>query len=64
MTTNENKKCACCGEFSLPKNSIFEICPVCNWQDDELQNENPAYKGGANQMSLNEAKEQFERLKN
>lgn len=46
-------KCACCGE-EVDK---FDICEVCGWQDDGLQNDNPDYKGGANKKSLNEAKE-------
>ena len=33
----------------------------CGWQDDAVQNDNPDYKGGANQMSLNEAKEAYKK---
>ena len=50
------KTCACCKRQTLPKGSIFEICPVCGWEDDEYQNEHPDYEGGANKMSLNKAK--------
>lgn len=53
----KNKRCACCGQESLPPDSIFEICPVCGWQDDEVQNDEPDFDGGANDMSLNQAKE-------
>ena len=52
----KNKRCACCGQESLPPNSIFEICPICGWQDDEVQNDEPDFVGGANGMSLNQAK--------
>lgn len=55
----KNKKCACCGEYSLSPDSIFEICPVCGWEDDEVQNDNPSLQGGANEMSLEEAKQAF-----
>ena len=55
----KNKKCACCGEYSLPAESVFAICPVCGWEDDEVQNENPSLQGGANEMSLEEAKQAF-----
>lgn len=60
MSANR-KRCACCGHYTLPKDSIFEICEVCGWQDDEVQNEKPDYRGGANQMSLNEAKAAYKR---
>ena len=36
----------------------FEICE-CGWQNDPLQFDNPNYKGGANEMSLNEAKRAY-----
>jgi len=60
MIDNINKKqCSCCGEKTLDKDSIFEICSVCGWQDDEFQNENPDYAGGANEINLNQAKKQY-----
>ena len=50
------KQCACCGEYTLEKKSMFDICPVCGWEDDGVQNDDPDYGGGANYISLNEAK--------
>ena len=55
----QNKKCACCERETLTAGSIYEICPVCGWEDDELQNEEPDFAGGANDMSLNEAKQAY-----
>lgn len=59
---NRNKwgkyKCNCCGYCTLatePENS-FQICPVCFWEDDGVQFDDPNYKGGANQESLVEAR--------
>ncbi len=60
-------KCKCCGYYTLtekPKDpdvypGTFEICPVCFWEDDSLQFLNPDRKGGANNVSLNEAKKNF-----
>jgi hypothetical protein len=52
----ENKQCACCGQETLPPASIFQICSVCGWHDDELQNDAPDYAGGANNISLNVAR--------
>jgi hypothetical protein len=37
----------------------FEICPVCFWEDDNVQFEDPNYVGGANSVSLNQARENF-----
>ena len=55
----KNKRCACCGQESLPPVSIFENCPVCGWQDVEVLNDEPDFEGGANDMSLNQAKEAY-----
>ena len=30
----------------------YEICPICGWEDDKQQYQNPMLKGGANQLSL------------
>ena len=48
--------CPCCGQYEFPEEGSYEICPVCNWEDDPVQTEEPDYRGGANIMSLNEAR--------
>jgi hypothetical protein len=53
------KACACCDEKTLPEDSISRICPVCGWEDDPIQNDDPDYAGGANHISLNEAQRAF-----
>ena len=54
-------KCPCCGYYTLSEKAggSFEICPVCFWEDDRVQLQNPDLAGGANGVSLNEAREQF-----
>ena len=37
----------------------YELCPVCWWEDDGVQYDDPYYRGGANTPSLNEARETF-----
>jgi hypothetical protein len=37
------------------------ICPKCGWEDDNLQYYDPDYEGGANNVSLNQAKENFKK---
>ncbi|HWQ41310.1 MAG TPA: CPCC family cysteine-rich protein [Desulfosporosinus sp.] len=56
-------KCACCGQDTITEPDFYEICPICGWEDDDLQRNEPDYRGGANEMSLNEAKEAYKRGK-
>jgi len=57
-------KCICCGYYTLEEepNGSFEICPVCFWEDDNVQNKNESYEGGANRISLKEARENFRKF--
>ncbi|MDR1295487.1 MAG: hypothetical protein LBK59_11170 [Bifidobacteriaceae bacterium] len=52
--SQHNEICACCGFPTLPPGSIYEICALCGWQDDGIQNDDPDLAGGANKLSLNE----------
>lgn len=58
MTTN--KTCQCCGFSTLPLGSVYEICALCGWQDDLVQNNDPSYAGGANELSLRDYRERWE----
>ena len=54
--------CPCCGAKGTIDEHYegdFGICTVCGWEDDEVQNDNPSLQGGANEMSLEEAKQAF-----
>jgi hypothetical protein len=57
-------KCPCCGFLTLDEEppGTFAICPVCFWEDDNLQFEDPDYKGGANEESLHEAQKKFREI--
>jgi hypothetical protein len=48
------RKCACCGYYAVP--GYFDICRVCEWQQDDVQENDPDFEGGANEMSLNQYK--------
>lgn len=37
----------------------YDICPTCAWKDDPAALRDPDFHGGANQMSLNEARAAF-----
>jgi hypothetical protein len=53
--------CPCCGYLTLENEQRggFELCPVCFWEDDGVQFDDPDYRGGANQVSLNEARNNY-----
>lgn len=51
--------CPCCENFTLGQKppGTFEICEVCGWEDDYLQFHDIDFAGGANDISLREARE-------
>ena len=54
-------KCPVCGEYEFEEDDDFDVCDVCGWENDGVQNDDPDYDGGANDLSLNEFKAQWER---
>jgi len=64
-TLTDSKKrrfrCPCCGNYTLPTGpGNYDVCPVCFWEDDPTQNRQPNLRGGANLVSLFEAKENYD----
>ena len=58
--------CPCCGYLTYPEpvdsqEMRFGICEVCFWENDNVQRDDPDYAGGANTMSLNEARASFKK---
>ena len=51
------RKCACCGNPLPDEDSLFEICSICNWERDDVMEEKPSEFGGTNGLSLEEARE-------
>ena len=53
--------CPCCGFRTMREEwrGTYELCPVCDWEDDGVQYDDPDYRGGANAESLNEARAAF-----
>lgn len=51
--------CPVCGEYEFEEEASFDICLVCGWEDDDFQAKYPDEDGGANILSLNEAKTEW-----
>lgn len=51
--------CPCCRAYFFSEKHSYEICPVCGWEDDPLQKKDPDFAGGANILSLNEARKRL-----
>lgn len=50
-------KCPVCGKYEFEREGDFNVCRVCNWENDGFQYRHPDEDGGANRMSLNQARE-------
>ena len=55
----EKHKCPVCGLYEFEEINSYDVCEICGWEDDDLQEKRPDYEGGANRMSLNEAREAY-----
>jgi len=61
LTVNSKFACPCCGHktFKEEPNGTYNICPVCFWEDDPIQFDDPNYEGGANPTSLKQAQKNY-----
>jgi Cysteine-rich CPCC len=56
------RACPCCGSLTLEGDEgDYDICPVCFWEDDPVQLRDPNYEGGANAVSLEQARRNYRR---
>ena len=51
-------QCACCGNYTLIEEHDC-ICPVCRWQEDIVQEKYSDFEGGANEVNLKQARENY-----
>lgn len=58
----ESKTCPCCQQTEVEEFD-YGICKICGWENDNVQFNNPDYRGGANKESLNEARAKFKTKK-
>lgn len=56
-----NYKCPCCDFYTLEEEpgNTFDVCPVCFWEYDLTQSMDITYSGGANPVSLVQARKNF-----
>ncbi len=59
--SSDRYPCLCCGFKTLSEAppGTFAVCPVCFWEDDDVQARDPSFAGGANKISLDEARANF-----
>lgn len=55
-TESQTHNCPCCGRIVDGAADSYTICPHCNWEDDPVQSKDPTFAGGANPLSLEEAR--------
>jgi hypothetical protein len=58
---NKKYQCPCCRNWTLDEKppGTYKICPVCAWEDDIMQFDNPGNENGANRVSLNQARANY-----
>lgn len=56
--------CPCCGNKTLSGEGEYEICTICLWEDDPIQSSEPTLQGGANKISLIEARDNWKKRNN
>ena len=52
------ERCPCCEYRTLQSRGQYDICPVCNWEDTGIEDQN--VYSGPNHSTLAEAKEQLQ----
>lgn len=54
--------CPCCGHLTLYELWAYEICSVCNWEEDPFQLRFPWASIGSNHLCLIEAQDNYRRI--
>lgn len=52
-------ECPCCGKLTLEERDENDICPVCGWEDDWWDSNNPDSLPSSNWLTLNEARKLY-----
>lgn len=52
-------KCPVCEKHEFGEDEDYYFCPICGWENDPVQRDDYDYWGGANDMSVNQAREAY-----
>jgi hypothetical protein len=55
--------CPVCGSKNIGEFSRNNVCYTCEWEQDAVQENDPTYSGGANDLCLNDYKKEWENSK-
>jgi hypothetical protein len=56
-------QCPCCDHFTLEGRGMYDICPVCFWEDDGTDLDRLDENSGCNhRLTLRQGRENFRRL--
>lgn len=61
IKTGESYTCPVCSKYTFEAAGDYDVCPICGWEDDIVQLDNPDEEDCANHMSLNQARRAYER---
>ena len=50
-------KCPVCNQYEFEED--FDLCIVCEWQHDRVQENEPSFSGGANDLCLNDYRHEW-----
>ena len=56
----KKQTCPCCGYKT--SETEYDICPICFWENDFVQLNDPDFSGGANDVSLRQAQKNFRKF--
>ena len=65
LISENMKQCPCCEHYSLAERGKCLVCPVCFWEDDCLDPENPDWDEASDlndDMNLRQARINFEKF--
>ncbi|MCL1788349.1 MAG: hypothetical protein FWG38_10230 [Defluviitaleaceae bacterium] len=54
-------KCPVCEQFDFESDSNFQTCDVCGWENDGLQYDDHDDADGANWLSVNQARDNYQK---
>jgi hypothetical protein len=56
-------QCPCCDHFTLEERGMWDICPVCFWEDDGHDHHDLDGRSGCNHgLTLRQGRDNFRRL--